>query len=86
MLGVEDGSSPHEKRDENALPELACDRWRLARGTETGRVFPHEANPSSSGRVTEVDLRTFLDAGARGTEQQKLLRPIGGSVEAPIRT
>ena len=62
------------------------DRWRLARDTETGRVFVrHEANLPSGGRVTEVDLGAFLGAGAGGPEQQALLRLIGGLVEDPIR-
>ena len=62
------------------------DRWRLARDTETGRVFvQHEANLSSGGRVTEIDIGTFLGTGARGPEHQELLRMIGGLVEDPIR-
>ena len=62
------------------------DRWRLARDTETGRVFvQHEANLSSGGRVTEIDIGTFLGTGARGPEHQELLRIIGGLVEDPIR-
>jgi hypothetical protein len=62
------------------------DRWRLARDTETGRVFVrHEANLPSGGRVTEVDLATFLGAGERGPEHQAVVCLIGGLVEDPIR-
>jgi hypothetical protein len=61
------------------------DRWRLARETETGRVFVrHEANLSSGGRVSEIELGTFLSAGGRGPEHQELLRLIGTLVEEPV--
>ena len=57
------------------------DRWHLARDTDTGRVFVrHEANLSSGGRVSDVDIGAFLGAGGLGPEQQELLRLIGGLV------
>ena len=43
------------------------------------------ANLSSGGRVTEIDIGTFLGTGARGPEHQELLRMIAGLVEDPIR-
>ena len=58
------------------------DRWRLARDRETVRVFiQHEANPSSGGRVSEIEIGTFLSTGGRGPEHQELLRLIGSLVE-----
>jgi hypothetical protein len=54
------------------------DRWRLARDTETARVFvQHEANLPSGGRVTAIEIGTFLGSGALGPEHQELLRLIG---------
>jgi hypothetical protein len=86
MLSVKYGCPADGNRDEDAPPDSNGDRWRLARDIESGRVFVrHEANLPSGGRVTEVDLATFLGAGERGPEQQALLRLIGGLVEDPIR-
>ena len=60
------------------------DRWRLARDAETGRVFiQHEANLSSGGRVTEMEISVFLSVGTRGPEHQELLRLIGTLVDEP---
>ena len=53
------------------------DSWRLARDTETGRVFvQHEANLPSGGRVDEIEIGPFLAASGRGPEHQELLRLI----------
>jgi hypothetical protein len=58
------------------------DRWRLARDTHTGRVFiQHEANLPSGGRVSEIEIGTFLTSGGRGPEHQELLRLIGSLIE-----
>jgi hypothetical protein len=62
--------------------ELYCspngDRWFLARDFATGNVFiRHEANIPSGGRVTEIDIGTFLDGGERHPEHQALLRLLG---------
>jgi hypothetical protein len=63
------------------------DQWHLVRETETGRVLVrHKANLSSGGRVTEIDIGTFLGAGARGPEHQELLRLIGTLVDEAPRT
>ena len=60
------------------------DRWRLARDTETARVFvQHESNVPSGGRVTAIEIGTFLGSGALGPEHQELLRLIGTLVEEP---
>jgi hypothetical protein len=58
------------------------DRWQLARGSETGRVFVrHEANLSSGGRATDIEIGAFLSTGGLGPEHQELLRLIGTLVE-----
>ena len=54
------------------------DTWRLIRDAASGRVFVrHEANPSSGGQVTDVDVEEFLSRGGSGPEYaatRKLLR------------
>jgi hypothetical protein len=63
------------------------DQWHLVREAETGRVLVrHKANLSSGGQVTEIDIGTFLGAGARGPEHQELLRLIGTLVEEAPHT
>jgi hypothetical protein len=58
------------------------DRWQLARDAETGRVFVrHEANRSSGGQVTDIEIGAFLNAGGLGPEHQELLRLIGTLVQ-----
>jgi hypothetical protein len=59
------------------------DRWHLARETASGRVFiRHEANESSGGQVTEIEIGDFLSNGGHGPEHAELLRLIGTLVEA----
>jgi hypothetical protein len=61
------------------------DQWYLVRDS-TGRVFVrHEPNRPSGGRVSEIDLGTFLGAGGHGPEQQELQRLIGTLVELPAK-
>jgi hypothetical protein len=63
------------------------DQWHLVREAETGRVLVrHQANVSSGGRMTEIDIGAFLGTGARGPEHQELLRLIGTLVEEAPRT
>jgi hypothetical protein len=58
------------------------DRWHLARDPDSGRVFIlHEPNVSSGGRVSHIDIGTFLAAGGHGPEHQELLRLIGTLVK-----
>ena len=62
------------------------DRWRLVRDGETGRVFvQHEANLSSGGRISEIEVGIFLGTGERGPEHEELLRLIGTLVERADR-
>lgn len=58
------------------------DRWHLARDPDSGRVFiKHEPNVSSGGRVSHIDIGTFLTAGGHGPEHQELLRLVGTLVK-----
>jgi hypothetical protein len=51
------------------------DRWTLIRDTSSGRPsVRHEANPSSGGRVTEVNVEAFLSIGGSGPEFAALRR------------
>ena len=60
------------------------DRWLLAREPASGRAFiRHEANLSSGGHVSNVEIGAFLRDNARGPEHQALLRLIGTLVEDP---
>ena len=42
---------------------------------------PGEANIAAGGRVTDIDLEAFLNAGRRNSERQALLRPIGAVLD-----
>jgi hypothetical protein len=54
------------------------DRWLLARGPETSRVFVgHEPNLPSGGQVVDIEIGAFLIAAGNGPEKQELLRLIG---------
>ena len=58
------------------------DRWLLCRDTETGRVFVrHEPNAPSGGRVSDVDIGTFLSRGPLNPEHQALLRLVATLVD-----
>ena len=58
------------------------DRWHLARDSETGRVFiRHQANLSSGGRATDIEIGAFLSGSGLGPEKQELLRLIGTLVQ-----
>lgn len=60
------------------------DTWHLIRNSVTGRVLVrHQANPSSGGHVTEVEVEEFLSRDASGPEYdatRKLLAASGGEV------
>jgi hypothetical protein len=58
------------------------DRWTLIRDTNSGRTLVrHEANPSSGGHVTDVDVEAFLNISGSGPEfaalRHLLSRPQG---------
>jgi hypothetical protein len=51
------------------------DRWTLIRDTTSGRLFVrHEANPSSGGHVTDIDVDAFLSVAGSGPEFAALRR------------
>jgi hypothetical protein len=51
------------------------DRWTLIRDLNSGRPSArHEANPSSGGQVTEMDVEAFLSIGGSGPEFAALRR------------
>jgi hypothetical protein len=53
------------------------DSWWLCR-EDGGRVYVlHEANLSSGGTTTKLEIGDFLSAGKGGPEHQSLLRLIG---------
>lgn len=60
------------------------DAWFLAREPTDGRAFIiHQPNAPSGGRLSHIELATFLSANANGPEQQALLRLIGTLVQVP---
>ena len=60
------------------------DTWFLAREPTDGRAFIiHQPNAPSGGRISHIDLVTFLSNKADGSEHQALLRLIGTLVEVP---
>jgi hypothetical protein len=65
---------------ENIYRSSNGDRWILIRDTSAGRAtVRHEPNPSSGGRVTDMDVEEFLSMGGPGPEfaalRQILNRP-----------
>jgi hypothetical protein len=53
------------------------DRWLLCRDRDTDRVFVrHEPNAPSGGRVSDIDIGTFLSRGPLNPEHQALQRLI----------
>ena len=60
------------------------DTWFLARKPTDGRAFIiHQPNAPSGGRLSPIDLVTFLSNNANGPEHQALLRLIGTLVDIP---
>jgi transcriptional regulator with XRE-family HTH domain len=54
------------------------DRWLLGREASSGRNFVrHEPNPSSGGRVSNVDVDEFLSRDGQGPQHQALRRLLG---------
>ena len=62
------------------------DTWFLARDPATDLAFVrHQANASSGGQVTDIEIATFL-SGSPHPQQQALLRVIGASIVDPQGT
>ena len=59
------------------------DTWFLGREPENGHAFViHQPNAPSGGRLSHIELGTFLKEG-KGPEHQALLRLIGTLVGVP---
>lgn len=62
----------------------AGDTWFLAREPADGSAFVlHQPNGLSGGRLSPIDLATFLSAKTIGPEHKALLRLIGTLVDIP---
>ena len=53
------------------------DRWYLACDSATGVFIRHEPNRASGGKISNIEIGTFLSQPAQGPEKQELLRLIG---------
>ena len=70
-----------QKRELHSSPN--GDKWFLSGDPDTDNVFiRHEANVSSGGHVTEMDIATFLSSGQRNPEHQALLKLLGTLVKS----
>ncbi len=71
-----------ERRELYRGPSGDC--WSLGRQPENGFAFViHQANGPSGGRLSPIELGSFLNAETKGPEHQALLRLIGTLVESP---
>jgi DNA invertase Pin-like site-specific DNA recombinase len=81
--GIEDtalGSQPDMYGMEQLYLSPNGDTWFLARNPTTGlAVVRHQANASSGGQVTDIEIANFL-SGPPHPEQEALLRFIGASI------
>ncbi|WP_202912968.1 hypothetical protein [Acuticoccus sediminis] len=60
------------------------DAWFLGREPRDGQAFViHQPNAPSGGRLSHIDLRSFLKEGADGPEHRALLRLIATLVDVP---
>jgi hypothetical protein len=87
--GMEDaprGSRPDYYGMEQLYRSPNGDSWFLARDPATGfGSVRHQANASSGGRVTDLEIGAFL-SGPANPEQKALLRVIGASIVDPQGT
>jgi hypothetical protein len=80
------GSQPDKSGIEQLYRSPNGDTWCLARSPTTGLAFiRHQANASSGGQVTDIEIATFL-SGPPHPEQEALLRVIGASMVDPQGT
>ena len=80
------GLQPDKYRMEQLYRSPNGDTWFLARDPATGvGTVRHQANASSGGQVTDVEIATFL-SGPPHPEQAALLRVIGASIVDPLGT
>jgi len=79
------GSQPDKYGMEQLYRSPNGDTWFLARNLTTGLAFVrHQANASSGGQVTDVEIGDFLSGGEH-PEQAALLRLIGTLIVDPQR-
>ena len=73
----------NERRMEQLYRSPNGDTWFLAHDPATGSAFVrHQANASSGGQVTDVEIDEFL-GGPQNPERDALLRVIGASMVNP---
>ena len=79
------GSQPDKYGMDQLYRSPNGDTWFLARNLTTGLAFVrHQANASSGGQVTDVEIGDFLSGGEH-PEQAALLRLIGTLIVDPQR-
>jgi hypothetical protein len=77
------GSQPDEYEMAQLYRSQNGDIWFLARDPTTGSAFVrHQANASSGGQVTDVEIDDFL-GGPQSPEREALLRVIGAFIVDP---
>jgi hypothetical protein len=77
------GSQPDKYRMQQLYRSPNGDTWFLARHPMTGLAFVrHQANASSGGRVSDVEIADFL-GGPQNPERDALLRVIGAFIVNP---
>jgi hypothetical protein len=80
------GLQPDKYRMEPLYRSPNGDTWFLARNPTTGLgTVRHQANASSGGQVTDLEIGTFLN-GPPHPEQKALLHVIGASIVDPHGT
>jgi hypothetical protein len=80
------GSRPDKYGLEQLYRSRNGDTWFLARDPATGLgTVRHQANASSGGQMTDIEIATFL-SGPPHPEQEALLRVIGASIVEPEGT
>ena len=57
------------------------DRWLLCRDDQRRVFVLHQANESSGGAATKIEIGDFLGRGKAGPEHQALVRLIGDLVD-----
>jgi hypothetical protein len=58
------------------------DRWFLCRDDDSRVFVSHQANVSSGGTTTKIEIGDFLGRGKAGPEHQALVRLIGDLVDS----
>ena len=85
IADIAPGSQPDKYGMEQLYRSPNGDTWFLARNLATGLAFVrHQANASSGGQVTDVEIGDFLSGGEH-PEQAALLRLIGTLMVDPQR-